>query len=97
MAGHMPGTSTAPATPAAHRPWALSRMRTYPVTDGPTYSWVEIDPVTQTARYFDSQGWPVAMPRHGTSTGTNPPTATQNPGDGRGPATDADTGNDNDE
>lgn len=84
-------------TPA---PWGLRRMAPYPAF-APGYTRTELDPVTQTARYFDAAGQPVMMPGHGTSTGTNPPTNTGNPSDGSGPGGsgggDQDTGNDNDQ
>ncbi|MBX7555432.1 putative ATP-grasp-modified RiPP [Streptomyces sp. tea 10] len=78
-------------TPA---PWGLRRMTPYPAL-APGYARVELDPVTQTGRYFDATGQPVMMPGHGTSTGTNPPTGTSP--DGNGTTQDSDTGNDNDQ
>ncbi|MCZ4603332.1 putative ATP-grasp-modified RiPP [Streptomyces sp. Lzd4kr] len=81
-------------------PWGVQRMAPYPVT-APAYARAELDPETQTARYFDATGQVVEMPGHGTSTGTNPATNTGNPSDGNGGGGngggDQDTGNDNDQ
>ncbi|MEV0300765.1 putative ATP-grasp-modified RiPP [Streptomyces prasinus] len=53
------------STPA---PWGLRRMAPYPAL-APSYARVELDPVTQTGRYFDAAGQAMEMPGHGTSTG----------------------------
>ncbi|MFH8748211.1 putative ATP-grasp-modified RiPP [Streptomyces rimosus] len=91
-----PKPSGAPTPP----PWGLRRMAPYP-SFAPAYARTELDPETQTARYFDAEGRPVLMPGHGTSTGTNPPTNTGNPSDGAGGGGDGggdqDTGNDSDQ
>ncbi|GGN91836.1 hypothetical protein GCM10011579_089080 [Streptomyces albiflavescens] len=89
-----------PSGAASLVPWGVRRMAPYPAFD-PGYARTELDPATQTARYFDAVGQPVMMPGHGTSTGTNPPTNTGNPSDGAGPGGggggDQDTGSDNDQ
>lgn len=81
-------------------PWGLRRMAPYPAL-APGYARTELDPVTQTTRYFDAAGQSVEMPGHGTGTGTNPSTGTGNPSDGSGPGGggggDQDTGNDGDQ
>ncbi|MDF3292204.1 MULTISPECIES: putative ATP-grasp-modified RiPP [Streptomyces] len=85
-------------TPA---PWGLRRLVPYPGAEGPRYGRVELDAVTQTARYYASDGTLTVAPGHGTSSGTNPPTGTGNPSDGAGPGGsgggDRDTGNDTDQ
>lgn len=81
-------------------PWGVRRMAPYPAT-APGYDRAEIDPATQTTRYYGADGRVVAMPGHGTSTGTNPATNTGNPSDGNAPGGsgggDQDTGNDSDQ
>ncbi|GAA0947788.1 MULTISPECIES: putative ATP-grasp-modified RiPP [Streptomyces violaceusniger group] len=81
-------------------PWGLRRMAPYPAF-APDYARAELDPVTQTTRYFNACGQAMEMPGHGTSTGTNPATNTGNPSDGAGPGGsgggDQDTGNDSDQ
>lgn len=81
-------------------PWGLRRMAPYPAL-ALGYARTELDPVTQTTRYFDAAGQSVEMPGHGTGTGTNPSTGTGNPSDGSGPGGggggDQDTGNDGDQ
>ncbi|MFB7291106.1 putative ATP-grasp-modified RiPP [Actinacidiphila glaucinigra] len=81
-------------------PFGVSRMAPYPAT-APAYAHAELDPATQTTRYFDARGGIVEMPGHGTSTGTAPSTGTGNPSDGAGPGGggggDTDTGNDSDQ
>ncbi|MBT2468935.1 putative ATP-grasp-modified RiPP [Streptomyces sp. ISL-66] len=81
------------STPA---PWGLRRMTPYPA-QAPSYGRVELDPVTQTGRYFDATGAVMEMPGHGTSSGTNPSTNTGNPSDGTSGGGDSDTGNDTDQ
>ncbi|MFI8080223.1 putative ATP-grasp-modified RiPP [Kitasatospora sp. NPDC086009] len=81
-------------------PWGVRRMAPYPA-HALRYDRVELDPVTQTGRYFDATGRVMEMPGHGTSTGTTPSTNTGNPSDGSGPGGsgggDQDTGNDTDQ
>ena len=50
----------------------------------------EIDPATQTTRYFDVDGRRVEMGEHGTSTSTSSPTATGADGGGSQPPQPAD-------
>ncbi|WP_327378589.1 putative ATP-grasp-modified RiPP [Streptomyces sp. NBC_01216] len=81
-------------------PWGVRRMAPYPAF-APGYAKVELDPTTQTGRYFDHAGKPLMMPGHGTSSGTNPSTNTGNPSDGSSGGGsgggDSDTGNDTDQ
>ncbi len=90
----MPQGITAP------RPWGVRRMAPYPGTTTAATR-TELDPVTQTARYYGADGVQVMAPGHGTSSGTNPSTGTGNPSDGNGPGGggggDTDTGNDTDQ
>ncbi|MFC4610089.1 putative ATP-grasp-modified RiPP [Streptomyces maoxianensis] len=75
-------------------------MAPYPAM-APPYARADIDPATQTALYFDTNGHVMEMPGHGTSTGTNPATNTGNPSDGSSGGGsgggDQDTGNDSDQ
>ncbi|MGD6753409.1 putative ATP-grasp-modified RiPP [Streptomyces sp. BH105] len=77
------------------RPWGTRRFVPFPAVEG-EHTRVEIDPATQTGRYFNAAGVPVASPGHGTSSGTNPSTGTSPDGQGGG-STDSDTGNDTDQ
>ncbi|MFE4873482.1 putative ATP-grasp-modified RiPP [Streptomyces sp. NPDC056682] len=90
----LPTGSPLPSPHLTPAPWGLRRMAPYPVTS-PGYARTELDPATQTTRYFDPAGQPVMMPSHGTSTGTNPATGTSP--DGNGTTQDSDTGNDTDQ
>ncbi|MCQ8829098.1 putative ATP-grasp-modified RiPP [Streptomyces malaysiensis] len=96
----LPNGSPLPSGHFTRAPWGLQRMAPYPEFT-PGYARTELDPATQTARYFDGSGQPVMMPGHGTSTGTNPPTNTGNPSDGSSGGGsgggDQDTGNDGDQ
>ncbi|MFJ7127424.1 putative ATP-grasp-modified RiPP [Streptomyces sp. NPDC098101] len=96
----LPTGTPLPMGHATAVPWGVRRMVPYPTT-APTWTRAEIDPDTQTARYFDGKGRVMEMPKHGTSTGTNPRTNTGNPSDGSsGGGTgggDSDTGNDSDQ
>jgi putative ATP-grasp target RiPP len=88
---------TGPAVPqgtVTPQPWGLSRMVPYP-TVAPRYAAVRLDPVTQTAQYFDAAGQRMEMGAHGTSTGTSPATGTSP--DGNGTTQDSDTGSDSDQ
>ncbi len=99
MFNHGDRFPTGPALPKAARtarPWGLRRLRPYDLVEVFPYAKVELDPETQTARYLDETGQPVAMPKHGTSTGTTPPTATGG-GDGKNPGSDQDRGSDSDQ
>jgi len=95
-ADRFPTGAALPSGLVTPRPWALRRMKPFPGGGAVAYASVELDPVTQTARYLDGNGQPVMMPKHGTSTGTNPPTGTGGP-DGHGAGRDQDTGNDTDQ
>ncbi|MGW0865350.1 putative ATP-grasp-modified RiPP [Streptomyces sp. NPDC002611] len=78
-------------------PWGLRRIAPYPAVESPDYASVELDPATQTARYFDASGAPALSPGHGTSSGTNPATGTTGQGDRNSDSPDSDTGNDTDQ
>ncbi|MDV9187746.1 putative ATP-grasp-modified RiPP [Streptomyces sp. SR27] len=96
----LPTGSPLPMGHATPTPWGVERMAPYPAM---TSAWAraEIDPATQTARYFDLAGQVMEMAKHGTSTGTNPGTNTGNPSDGSSGGGsgggDSDTGNDSDQ
>ncbi|WP_436788707.1 putative ATP-grasp-modified RiPP [Yinghuangia sp. YIM S10712] len=96
-ADRVPQGSPLPTGALTPVPWGVRRMAPYPVsTEG--YARVEIDHESQVATYFDGRGHVMEMPRHGTSSGTNPPTSTGNPSDGRrGGGENPDTGNDTDQ
>ncbi|MDT0344794.1 putative ATP-grasp-modified RiPP [Streptomyces litchfieldiae] len=76
-------------------------MAPYPASGSVDFAQAVLDPETQTTRYLDASGAVLDAPKHGTSTGTTPPTGTGNPSDGSGPGGpaggDQDKGNDNDQ
>ena len=76
------------------RPWGLGRMAPYP-TMAPAYARAELDPATQTARFYDDAGQVLEMGKLGTSPGTSPTTGTSPDGDPSSP--DSDTGSDSDQ
>ncbi|MEU1203525.1 putative ATP-grasp-modified RiPP [Streptomyces sp. NPDC005813] len=80
---------------ATRAPWGVARMAPYP-TMAPSYAHAELDPATQTTRFFDASGKVMQVPGHGTSTGTQPSTGTSPDGQGQG-TTDSDTGSDSDQ
>lgn len=90
----LPTSSPIPQGTLTAAPWGLGRMAPYP-TEAPAYAKVEMDPVTQTAVFFDLGGQVMEMPGHGTSTGTQPSTGTSP--DGNGTTQDSDTGSDSDQ
>ncbi|MFF1756110.1 putative ATP-grasp-modified RiPP [Streptomyces sp. NPDC058266] len=93
---HAERIPTGTPLPQGHRtprPWGTRRFVPYPAVEG-EHTRVEIDPATQTGRYFNATGAPVMSPGHGTSSGTNPSTGTSPDGHGGG---DTDTGNDTDQ
>ncbi|MFF1400924.1 putative ATP-grasp-modified RiPP [Streptomyces sp. NPDC058287] len=97
MFNHADRIPTGTPLPQGHltpAPWGLRRLAAYPTGEAPLHTRVEIDPVTQTGRYFNAAGVPVMSPGHGTSSGTNPSTGTSPDGQGGG---DTDTGNDTDQ
>ncbi|MGW4823522.1 putative ATP-grasp-modified RiPP [Streptomyces sp. NPDC004227] len=94
---HSDRLPTSPAVPQGNptpTPWGISRMAPYP-TMAPGYARAELDPATQTTRFFDTTGQVMEMPGHGTSTGTSPTTGTSP--DGNGSTQDSDTGSDGDQ
>ncbi|MEU0220450.1 putative ATP-grasp-modified RiPP [Streptomyces sp. NPDC006265] len=94
---HSDRLPTSPAIPqglVTARPWGLGRMAPYPIM-APTYARAELDPATQTARFYDDAGHALEMGKHGTSTGTSPTTGTSPDGDPSSP--DSDTGSDSDQ
>ncbi|MFJ3906153.1 putative ATP-grasp-modified RiPP [Streptomyces sp. NPDC090025] len=103
MFQHSDRLPTGTPLPMGHHtavPWGVQRMAPYPAT-APGWTRAEIDPDSQTARYFDAAGQVMEMPGHGTSSGTNPSTNTGNPSDGSSGGGsgggDSDTGNDTDQ
>lgn len=79
------------------RPWGLSRMASFPATE-PAHALcqVEIDPVTQIARYLDEHGQVIEMGKHGTpdrqfATRTEPAGPDGGGGKPPGPGGDPDT------
>lgn len=101
MFNYMDRFPTGSPLPQGHltaAPWGLRRIAPYPPAEAADHARVELDPVTQSARYFDSSGAPAVSPGHGTSSGTNPATGTTGQGDrAGGDAPDSDTGNDTDQ
>ncbi|MGW3402077.1 putative ATP-grasp-modified RiPP [Streptomyces zhihengii] len=91
----LPQGSPLPSGIRTAAPWGLRRMAPFPATS-PAYAKVELDPVTQTGRYYDADGEVLEMPGHGTSTGTTPSTGTSPDGQGQG-STDSDQGSDGDQ
>jgi putative ATP-grasp target RiPP len=90
--------SPVPRGEAAPVPWIVGRVGPYPPFEGAVYGRIELDAVTQTARYFAPDGALVMAPGHGTGSGTNPPTGTTGQGDRQGgDAPDSDSGNDTDQ
>ncbi|MGC9376173.1 putative ATP-grasp-modified RiPP [Streptomyces sp. MH13] len=70
--------------PTFHVPWAM-RLVTDRLPAGPSpYAHVDLDPVTQTARYTDTAGQVVEMGRHGTSR-TSGTVSVSGGGDGQQP------------
>jgi putative ATP-grasp target RiPP len=72
-------------SPPPTRPWGMSRLEPYRRTLPLPFARVELDPVTQTGRYFDASGEPVELGKHGTSRLTSLPTATGGDGAGNEP------------
>ncbi|MEU8761019.1 putative ATP-grasp-modified RiPP [Streptomyces sp. NPDC048659] len=81
----------------AVQPWGTGRLALYPNTIELPYTRTELDPDTQTTRYFDADGRRVDMGEHGTSTSTSSPTSTGSDGGGAQPPApmDADSMEDN--
>ncbi|MFF0446489.1 putative ATP-grasp-modified RiPP [Streptomyces sp. NPDC004609] len=78
----------------AVQPWGTKRLAPYPTSVQLPYTRVEIDPETQTARYFDVSGQRVEMGeggKHGTNKATASQTATGADGGGSQPPAPADT------
>lgn len=63
-------------------PWGLTRMTDRLAESPPLYARAEIDPVTQTALFYDGQGAPIDLGAHGTN--KEFATATQSGGGGDG-------------
>ncbi len=83
-----------PHEPKPVIPWALSRVSEIPDTVQLGYTSVDIDPATQTARYWDAHGMlvePIEAGKHGSIRNTSKATATGGDGSGRNPRTDNDT------
>ncbi|MGW0705788.1 putative ATP-grasp-modified RiPP [Streptomyces sp. NPDC002643] len=90
----LPTSEAVPQGTITPRPWGVGRMAPYP-TMAAAHTTVRLDPVTQTAAFFDASGHVMEMPGHGTSTGTQPSTGTSPDGDGT--TQDTDTGSDSDQ
>lgn len=96
--GHPPGL-LAPGrkikeTPmsTAVQPWGVKRLAPYPTTVRYAFTRTEIDPETQTTRYFDATGRTIDMTGgHGTSQSTSSPTSTGADGGGSQPPAPADS------
>ncbi|MUL41586.1 putative ATP-grasp-modified RiPP [Streptomonospora sp. PA3] len=74
------------------RPWGLGRMAPYPPSEPLPYAHAELDPHTQTGRYFDASGRPLEAGKHGTNVSQQTQSQTPVGGDGSGPgATRTDT------
>ena len=52
-------------------PWGLTRMTDRLPASPPPYCEVVLDPVSQTARFYDRQGLVIDMGRHGTNKQTS--------------------------
>ncbi|MCF3960926.1 putative ATP-grasp-modified RiPP [Streptomyces fuscigenes] len=89
----LPTGTPLPSGSITPRPWGLTRMAPYP-TQAQGYSRTELNPLTQTATYYDLVGAEMPAPKHGTSSGTKPTTGTSPDGQGKG---DSDSGNDTDQ
>ncbi|MFI0259009.1 putative ATP-grasp-modified RiPP [Streptomyces sp. NPDC017056] len=63
----------------------MSRLAPYPNTTQLPYSSVDINPASQTSRYFTVDGLRLDMPKHGTGTDTAPQTQTGADGGGKNP------------
>ncbi|MFC5183605.1 putative ATP-grasp-modified RiPP [Actinomadura harenae] len=55
------------ASTSTGTPWGWGRMTDRLPLGSPSYVRVELDPVTQCARYYDGAGQVIEMGRHGTS------------------------------
>lgn len=65
-------------------PWGMGRVSDRLPIPAPGYARVELDPVTQLARYFDTDGQVVEMGKHGTSK-TRGSASFSGDSDGQGP------------
>ncbi|WP_328695949.1 putative ATP-grasp-modified RiPP [Streptomyces sp. NBC_00342] len=95
---HPPGLLTAgkgmKETPMsiAVQPWGVKRLAPYPTTVRYPFTRTEVDPETQTTRYFDAVGRTVDMTAgHGSSQSTSSPTSTGADGGGSQPPAPADS------
>ncbi|WP_269475456.1 putative ATP-grasp-modified RiPP [Streptomyces buecherae] len=64
------------AETAGFRPWGVRRMSPYPSRVMMSFASVRIDAQTQLGVFRDERGQVVEMGKHGTSKGTETPTAT---------------------
>lgn len=67
-------------------PWGMSQLAPYPNTAHLPHSRIDIDPATQTSRYFTADGHRLDMPKHGTGTDTASQTQTGGDSGGKNPA-----------
>lgn len=73
-----------PAESIARVPWGWSRM-TARIPTGPSwYATADLDPATQTGRFYDSDGYLIEMGKHGTNVTKGTPSVSGG-GDGNGP------------
>ncbi|MFG2307039.1 putative ATP-grasp-modified RiPP [Actinacidiphila glaucinigra] len=94
-ADRIPSGTPLPSGLPTPPPFGVSRMAAYPGTPAPGYTRAELDPASQITRFYNASGGVVEMPGHGTSTGTQPSTATSP--DGNAGSGDSDTGSDADQ
>jgi putative ATP-grasp target RiPP len=66
-------------------PWGLTRMTDRLPESPPLYARAELDPLTQTGRFFDAQGQPIDMGAHGTNKEWSTASKSGGGGDGQGP------------
>lgn len=96
--GRLPGLLTASRSiketsmSIAVQPWGVKRLAPYPNTVRYPFTRAEIDPETQTTRYFDAAGRAVDMSGgHGTNQSTSSPTSTGADSGGSQPPVPADS------
>ncbi|MEV6981181.1 putative ATP-grasp-modified RiPP [Sphaerisporangium sp. NPDC051017] len=58
------------------RPWGASRVTPFDPSAGVEVPRVQLDPETQTGRYYDPEGQPIKAGKHGTNVETNKATTT---------------------
>lgn len=66
--------------PLPFRPWGALRMTPFTGDGRLSYAWIELNPDTQAARYFDVEGRLIQAGKHGTN---KPQTVSQPTGGGK--------------